>query len=120
LPVAHGTATVIGAHHPLERVAGAGLASHEHLYVDGVGEVIAGSDELCFGGALGVDTLLFRFANESAAPKRDNDAGVAARVVVDCERRPESQFEVDHSVQEFEQALEFALILFIGRAHSAA
>jgi hypothetical protein len=34
------------------------LGRHEHFNVDGIGEVIASSDELCFGRAFGIDCFL--------------------------------------------------------------
>jgi hypothetical protein len=62
------------------------LGRHEHLNVDGVREIVTSSDELCFGGALGVNALLFEFANDSTAAERNDAAGVAAHIVMHCER----------------------------------
>jgi hypothetical protein len=65
-----------------DRVA---LRSHEHFDKEGVGEVIACPNELGFGRAFSIDTLLFRFADEATTAERNDAACVAAHVAVDGE-----------------------------------
>jgi hypothetical protein len=52
----------------------------------GVGDVVAGADDFGFGGALRVELLLGRLANEAAAAERHDAAGMAAHVRMRGER----------------------------------
>ena len=80
-------------------------------------EVVAGTNEFCFGGALCVDVLAFGFTNDAATTERDYTAGMAAHVMMDCEGcvnpgikilegiSTEAYREVNGSMDVFKEAL---------------
>ena len=52
------------------------LGLHEHFYIEGVGEVITGTNELSFSGALTVEVLIFQidFTQEVNCPTSEMQA----------------------------------------------